>query len=256
MNIGIYDIGKCGTDLSILERFTIYKSAGFTHVGFYLDDDYLEGESYLDMIQVARDLGLNIDQVHLDYKNSNMWAETTENEFLDYVNSKIDEAIKYNIPHIVLHASKGDNPPLISPFSLNKLVHFDKKLNDSGTKLCFENVRNSNNIDAVMDLKLANIGVCYDSGHAHCYSDEMGILQKYKDVIYCTHLHDNDGSDTHELIGNGSIEWDTMYPAICDTNREVDYLECFMPRGITANKDMFKAFVVDAYNSYVELGEN
>ena len=138
MNIGIYDIGKCGTILSILERFAIYKSVGFTHVGFYLDNDYLEGESYEDMINTARDLELKIDQVHLDYNNSNMWAESAENEFILYVDNKIDEAIKYNIPHIVLHASKGDNSPLISPFSLNKLVYFDKKLNDSGTKLCFE----------------------------------------------------------------------------------------------------------------------
>ena len=119
----------------------------------------------------------------------------------------------------------------------------------------FWNVRNSNNIDAIMDLKLANIGVCYDSGHAHCYSDELGFLNKYKDVIYCTHLHDNDGSDTHEIIGEGSIEWDTMYSAICATNRQLDYLECFIPRGITADKDMFRAFVSDAYDSYIGLGE-
>lgn len=253
--VGIYDIGPCGSGLSILERFAIYKSVGFTHVGFYLDDNYLDGESYVEMIEVARSLGLEIDQVHLDYKNSNMWAETTENEYLDYVESKIREGIKYGIPHLVLHASKGDTPPLISHFSLNKIVLFDKMLNGSDTKLCFENVRNSNNIDAVMDMKLANIGVCYDSGHAHCYSDEMGMLEKYKSVIYCTHLHDNDGSDTHEIIGKGSIEWDTMYPLICETNRVVDYLECFPSRGESLDHDKFREFVKSAFDSYSRLGE-
>lgn len=256
MELGIYDIGDCGTGLSILERFAIYKSVGFTHVGFYMDDDYLGGESYLDMIKVAQDLDLKIDQVRLDYKQSNMFSETSDNEFFQYVESKISEGIKYGIPHIVMHASKGDTPSLISHFSLNKIVFYDKKLNDSGTKLCFENVRNNANIDAIMELKLANIGMCYDSGHAHCYSDEMGILERYKDVIYCTHLHDNDGSDTHEMIGKGSIEWDTMYPLICNTSRRVDYLECFMGRDVVADRDMFRAFVLDAYESYMRLGEN
>lgn len=258
MELGIYDIGECGTGLNIIERFEIYKSAGFTHVGFYLDNDYLDGENYVNMIDTAKSIGLKIDQVHLDYKNANMICEERENEYFRYIESKIAECIKYGIPHVVLHASKGNEPPLISNFGLNKVVFFDKILNGSDTKLCFENVRNNTNLDLILNLKLNNIGVCFDSGHAYCYSNSVLFLTKYQDTIYCTHLHDNSGTDTHEMIGEGKVHFDEIYPLLNKTKRHVDYLECFMPKGVRANKDMFKSFVGDCYTGYVNMtkGDN
>lgn len=253
MKLGIYDIGNCGTNLTILERFAIYKSVGFTHVGFYMDNSYLGGENYQEMFAVAKDLGLIVEQVHLDYKNSNMFALNEENEFFEYLENKINEGIKYGVNHLIVHASKGDAPQPISHFSLNKIILFDKILNGSDTKLCFENVRNNSNIADVLNLKLNNVGMCYDSGHAHAYSNEVELLTKYSNVIYCTHLHDNMGSDTHNVIGTGNINWDIIYPLINNTNRKVDYLECFMGRNIVVTKDKFKKFVEDNYNSYKNI---
>ena len=250
MDLGIYDIGNCGTNLTILERFSIYKSMGFTHVGFYMDNSYLDGENYKDLFEVASNLGLKVEQVHLDYKNSNMFADNSENEFFNYLENKINEGVKYGVKHLIVHASKGDNPPPISHFSLNKLVYFDKMLNGSDTKLCFENVRNNSNINDVINLKLNNIGMCYDSGHAHAYSNEVELLSKYGSIICCTHLHDNIGQDTHQIIGSGSIDWATIYPLLNKTNRCVDYLECFMERNIVVTKDRFRKFVEQAYNAY------
>jgi hypothetical protein len=49
MKLGIYDLDFM--DLDIKERFSIYKEVGFTHVGFYLDDDYLKRkETYVELI--------------------------------------------------------------------------------------------------------------------------------------------------------------------------------------------------------------
>lgn len=255
MKVGIYDIGKV-CDISIKERFEIYKKCGFEYVGFYMDNSYIDdGEDYIDMLHIAKDVGLKIDQLHLDYKMSNMMADTMDNDYIRYIIDKINEAKLYNIPYLVLHASMGNTPPDMSEYMPNRLYDIDKLLDDSDTKLCFENVRCNNNLDKIMDINLSNFGICFDSGHANCYSDSLKFLEKYSDKILCTHLHDNMGTDTHDIIFNGNIDWSKVYPLIERSNRGIDYLECFPPRGAKLNRKEFVEFVQNCYNRYVKLGE-
>ena len=84
MNVGIYDIDI--VELTAKERFTIYKESGFSHVGFYFDDAYLKrGETYVELLNVAKEVGLEISQLHLDYKNANMLSLNEDNEYLKYI---------------------------------------------------------------------------------------------------------------------------------------------------------------------------
>ena len=249
MKIGIYDIDV--VNLSIQERFEIYKSVGFTHVGFYFDNSYLkENENYLQLIEIANKCGLNINQLHLDYKNSNMLSINEDNDFIKYIEIKIDEAINYGVKQLVLHASKGNEAPLISPYSIKRLKKLSKKLVKYNVELCFENVRDNTNLDKIMSLNLENINMCYDSGHAHCYSNEKEIINKYKDKITATHLHDNFTSDDHYKIGEGSIEWDAISSLLNETRRKIDYLESFPPRGSELSRKQFTDFVKDLYDAY------
>ena len=108
MKIGIYDLNECSY-LNYKERLEIYKRVGFTSVGLYLDNNYMSNrEEYEDIIEYARKLGLEVNQVHIDYKISNMICEDKETYF-NYVEKKLRECIKSKIPYLVLHASKGDN---------------------------------------------------------------------------------------------------------------------------------------------------
>lgn len=254
MKVGIYDIDR--VNLTIKERFQIYKDVGFTHVGFYLDDSYLSNnETYFELINTAKEVGLELLQVHLDYKNSNMLSLNEDNDFIRYIEIKIDEAINYGIKQLVVHASKGNEPPPISSYTLNRLKKLSRKLVKYDVTLCFENVRDNTNLEKVMKLDLENINMCYDSGHAHCYSDERELLVKYKDKIVTTHIHDNFNSDDHSIPGRGSIEWSTISDLLNKTKRKVDYLECFPPRGVTLNKKEFIEFVREVYESYDEFIE-
>ena len=249
MKLGIYDLDFM--DLDIKERFSIYKEVGFTHVGFYLDDDYLKRkETYVELIDIAKEVGIEISQVHLDYKNSNMLSLMDDNSFLRYIEIKVDEAISYGIKDLVLHASKGDEPPLISKYSLSRLKKLNRKLVKYNIRLCFENVRVNTNLDKVMKLNLDNICICYDTGHGHCYLDEEEFISKYKDKIVTTHIHDNFGSDDHMVVGKGNINWNNITRLLDTTNREFDYLECFPPRGVTLDKEEFISFVKEMYESY------
>lgn len=255
MNIGIYDVDA--TDLTIKERLTIYKQVGFSHVGFYFDDNYLkDGEKYLDIIEFAKEIGLKISQVHLDYKNSNMLSLDEDNIYLSYLESKVDEAIKCNVSQLVVHASKGNEPPLISNYSIARLKGLEEKLVEHDIYLCFENVRNNDNLDTLMKENIEHICVCYDSGHAHCYCNELEFIEKYKSKIITTHIHDNFSEDSHDLVGKGSIDWNKIFKALKATNRQFDYLECFPKRGKTLDKDEFTSFVREAYQSYKDNIEN
>ena len=249
MEIGIYDIDS--TELSIKERFKIYKDVGFTHVGFYFDNSYLkENETYLEMIKEAKEVGLKLSQVHLDYKNTNMLSMNNDNEFINYLEIKANEAISYGIKDLVLHASKGNEPPLISKYSLRRIKKIANKVKDYDVRLCFENVRDNKNLDLIMKLDASNICVCYDTGHGHCYLNEEEFIKKYEDRIVTTHVHDNFKEDTHDLIGKGNIDWKAIASLLKETKREIDYLECFPPRGSNLNEEDFKWFIKQMYDSY------
>lgn len=62
-----------------------------------------------------------------------------------------------------------------------------------------------------------NLGICFDSGHAHCFSGigVDGALALCANEIVTCHLHDNDGSDDqHNPPGEGSIDWKSMIAAL------------------------------------------
>ena len=61
------------------------------------------------------------------------------------------------------------------------------------------------------------LGVCFDTGHAHCYGDR--VWQKSLEIlaphIVTCHLHDNYGTfDDHNPPGEGNINWQEMRAAL------------------------------------------
>ena len=61
------------------------------------------------------------------------------------------------------------------------------------------------------------LGVCFDTGHAHCYGDRvwkrsLDILAPH--IVTC-HLHDNCGTfDDHNPPGEGTINWEEISAAL------------------------------------------
>ena len=57
-----------------------------------------------------------------------------------------------------------------------------------------------------------NLGSCFDSGHANCYSGGVSkIIEIMKNNIVTCHLHDNYGKgDDHNPPGEGNINWQEM----------------------------------------------
>lgn len=252
MKIGIYDLNECSS-LGYKERLDIYKSVGFTGVGTYIDDNYMaNNESYVDIIEYAKKIGLEVNQVHVDYKISNLICEDS-NAYFDYVERKLKECIDLGVKYMVLHASKGDAAPILSEEGLTKLKELMSKYRDSGVTLSFENVRDNRNLDKILNAGIEGVGMCYDLGHAHCYDNEEFLLNRYCDKVVCTHLHNNYKKDTHYTLFNGEIDCKKIIKKISDS---VDNcLEVFPERGVVLDNQQFTSFVKENYEDYLKCKE-
>ena len=147
-----------------------------------------------------------------------------------------------------MHASKGEDAPLIEEKNLDKLERLMNKYKNEKVYLCFENVRDNRNLDKILTSNINNIGMCYDLGHAYCYSDVWDLFEKYKNKILCTHLHNNYKKDTHNTLFDGKID---TFNFIKELDEKIDNcLEVFPKRGTVLDKVGFEAFVSKCYRDY------
>lgn len=245
--LGIYDLNECN-NLNYKTRLKIYKSIGFTEVALYLDDDFnKKNESYENIIYYCKKIGLSVKQVHLDYRNSNLICNSDTDEYFTYVSDRLNKAINFNIPFVVTHASSGDTPPKLSQSQLKKFANMMHSFDNKNVYLCIENVRNNYNLDKLLSLKLKNVAICYDLGHAHCYDNEYSLFEKYKSLIKCSHLHNNYGKDTHQPLNNGEIDCKYFIKKLEKINGISNCLECFPPRDKKLNKSEFIEFIKQLY---------
>jgi sugar phosphate isomerase/epimerase len=74
----------------------------------------------------------------------------------------------------------------------------------------------------IRELGLPHIGMCFDVGHAHMTGSADAALDACRDTIQCVHVHDNDGkADSHELPGDGTIDFRTLGPRLASLPDEV-----------------------------------
>ncbi len=52
-----------------------------------------------------------------------------------------------------------------------------------------------------------HVGFCYDSGHENVQGRCFRMLERFGHRLLAVHIHDNKGSDTHTLPGEGTIDW-------------------------------------------------
>ena len=247
--IGIYDLNDCSS-LGFKDRLDIYKKCGFKEVALYLDSTYqTNNENYIDIIKYAKKIGLQILQVHIDWKISNLICDSTTNKYFEYISAKLTEAKDLGIKFVVAHSSQSNNPPTISNEQLEKFSTTISKFSNQNIYLCLETVRNNDNLDKILELNLEQVKVCYDLGHAHCYGNEKELFEKYKEKIVCSHLHNNYGKDTHEPLDQGEIDYKYFLDKLSNIPNSSNCLECFPPLGSNLTKEQFENFVSKCYDS-------
>lgn len=94
--------------------------------------------------------------------------------------------------------------------SIEHLRAFAKPL---GVRILMENIPSELStpdrlVELIRTSHFADVGVCFDVGHAHMMSDVPQAFEILKDHICSTHIHDNEKDrDSHLWPGKGSIDW-------------------------------------------------
>ena len=213
--------------------------------------------------QVCKEMDVEFCSVHaMDGKNYDLDIPDQERRpvmFQEHIKA-MEIASEFGCPTYTIHVGAGaychDRIPLptlreLSLETLEKLLPAAEKL---GIVIAVENSFEKPN-SAKEVIGLVNhfggnpaIGVCYDTGHAHCMASAPGkdkskyqpyfpicwwengvewednALELLQDQVVTCHIHDNDGyGDLHAMPFDGTINWRELMPKLFACPRMMDF---------------------------------
>lgn len=118
---------------------------------------------------------------------------------------------RYLIQHVGLPGEFDD--PAKFEAAMTSIEHLHAFARPLGVKLLLENIPNDLStpeklVELINTLHLRDVGVCFDTGHAHMMSSVADAFHMLKEHIRSTHVHDNNKEkDEHLWPGGGSIDW-------------------------------------------------
>lgn len=184
--ISIYD--WFGYDVPIAERYRYIKNAGFDGVMLWWSDGFGRGE-YHKGIDHARNVGLNIDNIHTPIQNQNdLWKDDLDGQHVlnTYIQC-VSDCAQYSIPTMVIHLPEEQYP--YSATSLDKIKLIADKAEKYQINVAMENVRNFSNLKYVLDsIQSERIGFCYDCCHHYNYRPNTDLLSMYGNRLMAIHL--------------------------------------------------------------------
>lgn len=165
--------------------------------------------------------GMTIDSVHAPFPEGDRLFSLDESERLESLRQcqiALDTAAELDGKIVVIH--------LIQPYGIPEGDVRDRMIeqghrsvsvlaayaNSRGVKLALENGQ-KRAYDRVLagllaEFSDAHVGFCYDSGHENVQGTCFKMLEEFADRLFTVHIHDNNGSDTHTLPYEGTIDWD------------------------------------------------
>jgi sugar phosphate isomerase/epimerase len=191
------------------------KEAGFD--GFFVCATQAGVSKYKD---ISESVGLNFEFIHAPFAGINtMWEEGDGYQrIFNSMKVTIETAASVGVPVVVLHLSSGWEPPAVSEIGFKRYDQLVSIAKQKNVKIAFENLRNVENVRAIMERYKdeSAVGYCYDAGHEHCYTPGVDWIKIFGDKLICTHIHDNMGYDPdidpdfHYLPFDGTIDYADM----------------------------------------------
>lgn len=212
MKAGIYVWGG-PTKKAFSERMQILKDVGFTSIclGFVPLDRTDFAVTNADQVRIAEQYGFPVDAVHLSGdKMTTIWSECDDAELVTKRLIAELTALKHlGLKTGVAHVTWGHDVPEAP--SVKALDRF-KRIADAADRLqvqvAFENSVFPEHVHYVLDhLDNDYVGFCYDSGHENAFTPGENYLDRHGHRLFAMHIHDNHGTDEHNLPFNGTIDW-------------------------------------------------
>jgi len=207
-----------GYDLPFDERLRHIRKAGFTDVSIWLgiEEQFVAEKQPNRMCEAAAKMKLHIECAHAPYTNCNdIWdsREKVREGLFEEIAACVRFCSSHSIPILVMHASKGDNPPIPNENGLMLLRKLVVVAEAQNVITAIENTRKVETFDYVLSaIDSPFLGFCYDSSHDFLYSKPPGaILKRWGHRLTYTHFSDNDGNaDRHWIPGKGIINWEII----------------------------------------------
>jgi len=217
-----------GYNLPRAELFALIKQSGFDGVTLWWSEYGWSGEDarkdYKGQAEAARKAGLRVENVHAPFwEASTLWKEGEEGEaFAQTLLECIDDCGIYEIPAVVVHASRGDNLPPVSELGFRRFAALIERAEKLGVNIAVENLMKPEPIERASVLLerfgSLRLGFCFDSGHYNARTvvlPETDMLARFGHRLMALHLHDNDGTaDQHRLPFDGTTDWPTTMAQI------------------------------------------
>jgi sugar phosphate isomerase/epimerase len=187
--------------------------AGFTHIHWchQWDTDFIYSTPEIAQIALwLKQFGLKLLNIHASAGREKRWDSLLEYGRLagvELVRNRLEMAARLESDVIILHA--GASYPLQSQMlSLAELEPFARLL---GVRIALENLSGLTyqRLDELLGaFEPEYVGLCYDTGHGNQMENSLDQLERMKDRLIATHIHDNDGvSDQHKIPFTGSVDW-------------------------------------------------
>lgn len=246
-----------GWRIHISERAQFIKKAGFDATClWWADDEKANTGSLDDLPKIVRDSGLEIDNIHVPFKEAHLLASENTSECKKMIGLHkqwIDDCAKHNIGKLVFHTCPDlPNPPVPNKLLLNSVEKILKFAESAKVILAVENIRRNDYVDIVLErFESDYLRFCYDSGHDFIWSEEpTRVLRRWGHKLATTHLHDNKGSeDDHLLPFAGKIDWKKII-----SNWPKDYNGVLMLETLGDEKQQSaESFLSAAFESIIKL---
>jgi sugar phosphate isomerase/epimerase len=134
---------------------------------------------------------------------------------MDEIKRAIEVAELLPFSFLVQHV--GDSNEAFDPHkfdnAMTAIEHLKAFAKPLGVTLLVENIPNELStpeklVELIRTGHFSDVGVCFDTGHAHLDGGIDRAFETLRPLIRSTHVHDNGGEkDDHLLPGEGSIDW-------------------------------------------------
>ncbi len=213
LKVGIFS--WFGWRIHISRRAQLIKKAGFDATClWWADEEKANTGSLDDLPKIVRDSGLEIDNIHVPFKETHLLSSENISErrkMIDLHKEWIDDCGRHNIGKLVFHTCPDQlDLPAPNKLLLDSVEEILKSAESAKVTLAVENTRRCDYADVVLEKFDSDyLRFCYDSGHDFIWSGRpTEILKRWGHKLVTTHLHDNKGSeDDHMLPFTGKIDW-------------------------------------------------
>lgn len=149
---------------------------------------------------------------------------------MDEIKRVLEAAEQLPFRFLILHLGLDEEEFSLEKFdaAFTSLEHLRIFAKERGVKLLLENTGGgmgtpSRLIDFLKYTRLDDVGICFDTGHAHLEGALAESLNTVRARMVCAHLHDNAGEkDDHRMPFAGGVDWAAFLPALAGAAAGID----------------------------------